>query len=78
MREKLTFRVLELSEQWKAERAAREEQRKKEIAEGKEVDQAISSDSEIDIVEDVKNVTDVQATKSAPSKPRSKAARFRG
>jgi hypothetical protein len=75
LRDKLTAQILELSEQWKHDRAEKEERRRREAAEGKEVDLVESSDSEIDIVEDVR-VTAPKST-AGPSKLKSKAARVR-
>lgn len=62
-RQDLKRRIGELSEVWKKERAAKQEQKKQEG------DKTESSDSEIDIVED--------ATKTATGK-KFKATRFRG
>jgi len=50
LRAKLAAKVVELSEQWKRDRAAKEEQ-KKDISEGKEPDRVESSDDDVDIVE---------------------------
>jgi len=66
LREELTQRINDLSEKWKLDRAAKEEQRKKEVAEGKEVERVESSDDEIDIVEDL------TAAKPSPAKQKPK------
>jgi hypothetical protein len=74
MRDRLSTQILQLSDQWKVQRAAKEEQRKKEAAEGKDVDEVESSDGEIDIVEDVQENVDAPRP---PQKPKSKAFRVR-
>ena len=74
MRDRLTAQILELSDQWKLQRAAKEEQKKKEAAEGKDVDEVESSDSEIDIVEDVHETVNPA---NLAQKPKSRASRVR-
>jgi hypothetical protein len=74
LREKLAARIIELSEQWKIEKAAKEEQRKKEFTEGKDAEPVGSSDSEIDIVEDLATTT---KPRPPPSKRKNKAQRIR-
>ena len=78
LREKLTGQIVELSEKWKIERALKEEQRKKEVAEGKEVEGDESSDSDIDIVEDVVAKVSPPKGKKAAVVGGKKAGRIRG
>lgn len=65
-RVKLKNRIMELSEVWKKEHAAKQEQK------AKDDDKAESSDSDVDIVEDT-----IQTTKSGSSK-KTRATRMRG
>jgi hypothetical protein len=65
-RAKFKAQVIELSQAWKKDYAAKQAQK------GEGGDKQESSDSEVDIVEDT-----TQNTKSAPSK-QTKAARIRG
>ena len=51
LRQELHGRIESLSETWKKERTAREEQRKKDLAEGKEIEKTDTSDSDIDIAD---------------------------
>jgi hypothetical protein len=78
LRQKLTDRIEEFSGKWKVDRAAKEEQRKKEAAEGKEVNAVESSDDEIDIVEDLTTTKPavVPKPKTKP-KGKTKASRIR-
>jgi hypothetical protein len=73
-REELRARIESLSDAWKKDRAAKEEQRKKDLAEGKEAETVGSSDSEIDI----EDVTPAPPTKPPPSKGKTRANRLRG
>ncbi|EGO24014.1 hypothetical protein SERLADRAFT_470630 [Serpula lacrymans var. lacrymans S7.9] len=76
-RENLASRIQELSKVWKAGRAAKEEGKNKGSEHRKpsaDQDKAVSSDSEVDIVEDISAPEVV-----APPKPKQKpAARMRG
>lgn len=52
MRERLKLDIQNLSIEWKQDRAAKEEARRKEVAEGMDVVEIVeSSDDEVDIVE---------------------------
>jgi hypothetical protein len=76
LRQELIARIESLSELWKKERAAKEEQRKKDVAEGKEV-KVESSDSDIDI-EDVTPAPQRSPPKTPTTRARTKAQRIRG
>ncbi|KAH7920480.1 hypothetical protein BV22DRAFT_801106 [Leucogyrophana mollusca] len=82
-RQDLIGRIEELSATWKAERAAKEELKKKKAAAGDDVgkgqEEADSSEGEVDIVEDLVQEVPVKPSPRAKAKPVSKAAaRLRG
>lgn len=79
-REKLARRIQELSVEWKKDRALKEEQKKKDVLEGKTIEVVEDSDDEIEYVEDTVSTKGKTPSKAAGNNPpgTGKAARIRG